>query len=420
MAGLAWTLFTLPEGGILILADENGTGRFAQFSKLCGLRAEVGTAGGDGVPERELVLAERGWRHPDEDDVNWYLDVTWPAHYPDYERVAESVAWALRNVSEVWLPIGLRSTTWNDEGGPAPEISEIAAYDLPTERLRALAPAALHELAEVGQQALEQTKRVGLATHEMKAIIAEAVFRSEGWELLVEGGDRWPVRDRTVDFIALAGPNRLMAIDVFLDVENFDDIPLDNRVIDGKRVQRGTTVFINAMVRADPGLRDALAAQGELAAFHEGRFHVDYRLMAVNSAQQVRFFGVTDSAGDPRPSASEPEPVRREVGDTRYPLLKPLDWPHRQLVHHRTTGPGAAPIAVLATDQGGQYVIDVEFPETDDLEAIWSSAAENLAALNYDWEVGEVATIPFANCSGHEFSAEKSSTRTRCAQPTAS
>lgn len=48
----------------------------------------------------------------------------------------------------------------------------------------------------------------------MKAIIAEAVFRSEGWELLIGGGDLWPVRDRTVDFIALAGPNRPMVVDV--------------------------------------------------------------------------------------------------------------------------------------------------------------------------------------------------------------
>lgn len=91
-------------------------------------------------------------------EVNWYQDVTWPAHYADLRTSGGIGCLGSAERVGVWLPLGLRSTTWNDEGGPAPEISEIAAYDLATERLRALAPAALHELAEVGQQALEQTK----------------------------------------------------------------------------------------------------------------------------------------------------------------------------------------------------------------------------------------------------------------------
>lgn len=400
-AGLAWTLFTLPEHGILILADEQGTGRFVQFSKGGGLRAEVGAFGG--TPERDSVLAERRWSRPDEDEINWYQDLTWPAYYADYERVAESVAWALRNVLDVWLPLGLRSTTWNDGRGPEPDIGEIPAYELPADRLRAMEPAALHELAEVGQHKLAQTKLIGQSNHAMKTIIAEAVCRSEGWELLVGGGDLWPTRDRTVDFIALAGPDRLVAVDVILDVQDFDDIPLDEIVIDGKRVQRGTSIFVKAMIHADPDLRNALTT-GALATFHDGPFRTDYRLVAVNSEREVRSFGVSDVPGSTVPG-SEPAPTN--ATENRYPLLKPADWPHRALARHWMTGPGSAPIAVLATDEDGQYAIEVDFPEATDLEAVWSSAIGNLAALNYDWEVAEIATVPFANCSGHEFSAEK-------------
>ncbi|MFR9754087.1 TY-Chap domain-containing protein [Nocardia sp. 004] len=410
-AGLAWTLFTLPEESILTLADGDDTSSFAQFRKDCGLRAEVGTAsyGGGSMPEHELVLAERGWALPDEDNNNWYQDLDWPARYTDYEQLAESVALALRNVSGVWLPLGLQSETWNDGSDQEPDISEIAAYGLTAERLRTMEPATLYEFAEAGQRKLGQAKLMGLANHQVKTIVANSFLDSEGWELLVGGGDLWPVRDRTVDFIALAGPDRLVAIDVVIDVESFDDIEFDNRVIAGKRVERGTTIFVDAMVRADPDLTGALAARGELAAFHEGRFRLDYKLLAMDSDHNVSSFDIiTEAAENPQSTASQPAPpALEEVDDRRYPLLKPADWAHRGLVRHRITGPGAAPIAVLAADRDGQYTIDTEYPETIEFQALWASAIANLEALNYDWEIAEVATIPFANCSGRDFSAEK-------------
>ncbi|WP_216918244.1 TY-Chap domain-containing protein [Nocardia noduli] len=405
-AGLAWTLFTLPEDGILTLVDEDGTGWFAQFGKASGLRAEVGSGAVNDASG--LALAERGWRRSDENEHTWYRYLRWPARYTDYEELADAVVGALGRVAGVWLPLGLRSQSWNDGFGPDPDVGELAVFGLAAERMRAMTPATLHELAGVGMRKLGQTKVIEQGNHQKRTIVAGFVVDSEGWELLTGGGEQWPMGDRTVDFVALAGTDRLVALDVYVDIEDPGDIRLDNRVVEGERVERGTAPFVAAAVRANPDLADALAARDLLTAFHDGRMHIDYQLLTLDSAHGIARFDIGASTENPRTAASDPAPPTSQETDIRwFPLLKPADWPHRGLVRYQETGSAAAPIAVVAEDREGEFAVAVEHPDSVDFRAQWGSAIANLEALHYDWEIGEVATIPIANCSGHDFSAEK-------------
>ncbi|MFI9506646.1 hypothetical protein [Nocardia sp. NPDC052566] len=91
-----------------------------------------------------------------------------------------------------------------------------------------------------------------------------------------------------------------------------------------------------------------------------------------------------------------------------FPLLKPADWEHRELVPHWRTGPAGskAPIVAMAEDIGDGYAITGFDPEKDDTEQLWAAMAANLDGLRYEWSVSELATIRLMTCSGNDFAAE--------------
>lgn len=93
---------------------------------------------------------------------------------------------------------------------------------------------------------------------------------------------------------------------------------------------------------------------------------------------------------------------------TIFPLLKPHDWPHRNLVAHRLIADGLsdAPIVAFGFDAGNQYQF-VPTSKVTDPESLFAEAMANLSTLKYDWELGESNGLPFATSSGKEFSAER-------------
>lgn len=91
-----------------------------------------------------------------------------------------------------------------------------------------------------------------------------------------------------------------------------------------------------------------------------------------------------------------------------YPLLKPHDWPHKDLVAHRliTDKVDGVPLVAFGYDAGESYHF-IPQEVCDDVEQLYTEALANLAALNYPWEVGESHGLRFATSSGEEFSSEQ-------------
>jgi len=93
---------------------------------------------------------------------------------------------------------------------------------------------------------------------------------------------------------------------------------------------------------------------------------------------------------------------------TIYPLLKPHDWAHKDLVAHRLLMdkvPGV-PLIAFGFDTGDNYQF-VPAQEGDDLERLNEEAMANLAALQYPWELGDSHGPRYLASSGKEFSAEQ-------------
>jgi uncharacterized protein YtpQ (UPF0354 family) len=93
---------------------------------------------------------------------------------------------------------------------------------------------------------------------------------------------------------------------------------------------------------------------------------------------------------------------------TIYPLLKPHDWPHQQMVAHKRLSDTApeVPIVAFGFDTGDNYQF-VPANSVDDIEALYREALGNLAALDCRWELGGSGGLRFATSSGNEFSAER-------------
>ncbi|MBN9120625.1 MAG: hypothetical protein J0I06_15980 [Planctomycetes bacterium] len=91
-----------------------------------------------------------------------------------------------------------------------------------------------------------------------------------------------------------------------------------------------------------------------------------------------------------------------------YPLLKPHDWPHRELVAHRpiTDQVPGVPIVAFGYNADRTYRF-VPRDECPDAGAMYAEALANLAKLDYPWELGDVQGLRFATSSGNDFSAEK-------------
>src|SRR3954468_21746645 len=108
--------------------------------------------------------------------------------------------------------------------------------------------------------------------------------------------------------------------------------------------------------------------------------------------------------------------TRRVIKSTRmgihmptiYPLLKPHDWPHKELCAHRLLSDKVerAPLIAFGFDTGDNYQY-VSKAQCEDIDELYKEAMANLAALNYPWELGDSHGLRFAASSGKEFSAER-------------
>lgn len=92
---------------------------------------------------------------------------------------------------------------------------------------------------------------------------------------------------------------------------------------------------------------------------------------------------------------------------TIYPILKPGDWPHKQLVASFTFIDDARiPIVAFGFGAGANYQF-ITAEQCPDVSSLFGEALANLAELQYEWEVGDSRSLRFAASSGHEFSAER-------------
>lgn len=90
-----------------------------------------------------------------------------------------------------------------------------------------------------------------------------------------------------------------------------------------------------------------------------------------------------------------------------YPLLKPAEWEHRELVVHDRFGFGEDALVVAYARNGESNFEIITDAEAADFEELRRAAFANLARESYPWEVAEAGGLPFATASGHDFAAEK-------------
>ena len=108
---------------------------------------------------------------------------------------------------------------------------------------------------------------------------------------------------------------------------------------------------------------------------------------------------------DLNPDGEEPASRAELSAATIYPLLKPRHWEHRDLVAHVTLH-DSAPIIAFGFDAGGNYQF-VTTDNSDDVDALYPQAFENLSMIDDPWEVGESGGLRFVTTSGHDFSSEQ-------------
>ncbi|MET9490061.1 hypothetical protein [Nocardia sp. NPDC006630] len=112
-ATLAWSMFTLPHQGILILSTDCGYVQFARYPS--NLHCEVSSNQMLGVQrisvDGEARLAADGWAVPGVDD-NWVREIRSPGEYSEYEHTAACIVSALRDVLELPLPFELETKGW--------------------------------------------------------------------------------------------------------------------------------------------------------------------------------------------------------------------------------------------------------------------------------------------------------------------
>ncbi|WP_067835971.1 TY-Chap domain-containing protein [Nocardia lijiangensis] len=116
-AALALTLARMPGDGCLILSATGN--RFAQFVMGSeGLWAEIvddsALVGGYRIsPDDAVWLSSHGWSPPSEaGSPNWHRRVPWPAHYNEYEAIADQVVEVLCEVLRISAPTELTVESW--------------------------------------------------------------------------------------------------------------------------------------------------------------------------------------------------------------------------------------------------------------------------------------------------------------------
>ncbi|QLY33368.1 hypothetical protein [Nocardia huaxiensis] len=393
---LAWRLFVLPVDGFFVLSSREGV-RFGYFQRT-----------GDRL--RGELEAATGFREQ--------FEVRWPARFEEFERLAERVAAALRAEFGLRLPIEAAAAAWVD-GDEQIDCGPLG-YAFPPETLRTLSPADALRMVQLGRESLAADKDVAASDQELRLIAGEDYLEQHGIDILTRPGPGRPVRERTVDFIGMDGPDCLAVLDVFLDLDGENKLPRRiRREFNGHTLEQGNPDYTLAMIHHDPDMRAILQRHPELAeALSQGRIRVDYALMIVDSGKRMRFHDFTATPEPDRPAAAPqqvPE-LRPESGSAAapslpfdpYPLLQPVDWPHRNLIPNWPSASGNAPIIVLTADTGDGYAMQSYDPAAPGNDFLLPAAIARLSSLQrYPWETDELYGLPVANCSGHDFAAEK-------------
>ncbi|AEV84447.1 hypothetical protein ACWT_3424 [Actinoplanes sp. SE50] len=136
--GLAGSIATLPDGGALLVGDQERTECFVQFMFSRSL-AEV-ASGWDpldrpNLTEEQTAALERiGWPAPSFDPSrNHGLNLSWPAPSAEYRRVADMSVVALREVFEIPSPASLAYKAFVSPSGsnlPMPHLGIPSCSDL--------------------------------------------------------------------------------------------------------------------------------------------------------------------------------------------------------------------------------------------------------------------------------------------------
>ncbi|MFB8002671.1 hypothetical protein [Nocardia sp. NPDC056000] len=395
---LAWRLFTLPLGGRILLSP--GHGRNARFTRDGGgLEWALFAPGQDNLPSRRLP---------------------WPALFEDYRSFTAMTALAFRDIFGAELPFELTAQAWIEDSGEQLDTRGIGFGEFADEPPGRDADDAL-DLMDWVRQLAEADREVRTHDHTIAMVCGVDVLKQQGVELLVGGDENWPVREHTVDFIGLTD-DRLIVTDVFVNFEGLTAIPPASIEVDGRMVDRGSPAYAHAMVNADPDFRRVLARRPELAqALNQDRLTIEYSILEIDAEQRIRlhgFEGATDSIApapithelSPADDANGPatDPIETWVPFDPYPLLKPADWPHRHQIPHWPSASGNAPIIVLAADTPDGYTMQSYDQHAPENQFLLPTAMARLSGMErYEWEFDELYGLPTANCSGHDFSAEK-------------
>ncbi|WP_330180254.1 hypothetical protein OHB26_28060 [Nocardia sp. NBC_01503] len=394
---LTWRLFTLPLGGRIMLSP--GQGRTARFTRDGGgLEWALFAPGQDNLPSRRLP---------------------WPARFSEYESFATMAVRGFRELFGVTLPFELTAQAWVEDAGERLETRGIGFAEFGDDMSDLDADAAF-EMIEIGREIGASDREVRTHDHGLAMVYGTRMLEQQQVEILIGGAEQWPVRDHTVHFIGVSGDDRLVVMDVFVNLEGLEGIPAASTEVDGRMVDRGTPAYARAMIDADPDFRRVLAQRPALAqGLAEHRVQIDYSILEIDSRQralQHRFDGAppvvvdleySDGAvDDANGPATDPIDVRLPFDP--FPLLQPADWPYRNRIPHWPSASGNAPIIVLTGDTGAGYAIQSYDQSAPESEFMLPAAIARLTGLHrYDWEIDELYGLAVATCSGHDFSAEK-------------
>ncbi len=386
---LTWLLFTMPSSGQVAL---DGTGiRYARFGwGRDGFRCELVSGSRQFSPQGCDFLRANGWTAPTADHPEtWVQHLSWPIRYETYNGLVNAVAAVLRSEFGLGVAVETAAVGRVDDTGEELDTGGLAGL-LSREDLNKQGPQRISEFLQARRADIAAKVAFARQAHEARMDAALRYCTHQGYEVLSGGDSTWPVRDRTADIIALAEPDLLVVIDVYLDIESMADY--SSLQVDAAEMEYDQ---LFAVVEADPDLAARRPDVQEGVA--SGRIQVQYVRMIVDEdwdCQVATYPPASAASGSETPEGPW------------YPLLKPADWEHRHRITHWATTAGTVPLIVLAVDTDSGYQVE-GFGDDVDSDALLAEAMANLAALEYDWEVSELHSLPIATSSGEDFSAEK-------------
>ncbi|MFF2555535.1 hypothetical protein ACFVUS_31325 [Nocardia sp. NPDC058058] len=306
---LTWLLFSLPSSGRVAL-DGNGI-RYAQFGwGDDGLRCELVGGSRQFSPQGCDFLRANGWTPPAAGHPEaWVQVLSWPIRHDAYSGLVNAVAAVLRGEFGLGLAVETAAVGWIDGTDEEFDTGGLAGL-LSRDDLSAQGPQPISEFLQGRREDIAAKVAFARQTHEARMDAALRYCTHNGYQVLSGGDKTWPVRDRTADIIALAEPDLLVVIDVYLDIESMADYP--SLQVDSAEMEYDQ---LFAIVEADPDLaaRRPDVPKGVAA----GRIQVQYVRMIIDEDWDCQVATYPPASA----TASGPE----TPGGPWYPLLKPAD-----------------------------------------------------------------------------------------------